>query len=130
MQNMFKEKFIGLKSIVGITSKRTIIATGETTEEARYYITSLSNKDPEKIADAIRQHWSIENNLHWQLDFTFREDDIRKVRNAARNFSTITKMALSILKNDKTTKGSLNLKRLKAGWSEDYLDRLLTGSSI
>ena len=42
----------------------------------------------------------------------------------------ITKMALSILKNDKTTKGSLNLKRLKAGWSEDYLDRLLTGSSI
>lgn len=127
---MFKEKFIGLKSIVGITSKRTIIATGETTEEARYYITSLSNKDPEKIADAIRQHWSIENNLHWQLDFTFREDDSRKVRNAARNFSTITKMALSILKNDKTTKGSLNLKRLKAGWSEDYLDRLWTGSSI
>ena len=39
-------------------------------------------------------------------------------------------MALSILKNDKTTKGSLNLKRLKAGWSEDYLDRLLTGCSI
>lgn len=130
MQNMFKDKFIGIKSIVGITSKRTIIATGETTEEVRYYITSLSNKDPEKIADAIRQHWSIENNLHWQLDFTFREDDSRKVRNAARNFSTITKMALSILKNDKTTKGSLNLKRLKAGWSEDYLDRLLTGSSI
>lgn len=130
MQDMFKDKFIGLKSIVGITSKRTIIATGETTEEARYYITSLSNKDPEKIADAIRQHWSIENKLHWQLDFTFREDDSRKVRNAARNFSTITKMALSILKNDKTTKGSLNLKRLKAGWSEDYLDRLLTESSI
>lgn len=49
MQNMFKDKFIGLKSIVGITSQRTIIATGETTEEVRYYITSLSNKDPEKL---------------------------------------------------------------------------------
>lgn len=130
MGKMFKDKFAGLRSIVGITSRRTIIATGETTEETRYYITSLSNKDPEIIANAIRQHWSIENNLHWQLDFTFREDDSRKVKNAARNFSTITKMALSILKNDKTTKGSLNLKRLKAGWSEDYLDKLLRANAI
>ena len=130
MGKMFKDKFAGLKSIVGIISRRTIIATGETTEETRYYITSLSNKDPEIIADAVRQHWSIENNLHWQLDFTFREDDSRKTKNAARNFSTIIKMALSILKNDKTTKGSLSLKRLKAGWSEDYLDKLLRANAI
>ena len=54
----------------------------------------------------------------------------KKVKNAARNFSTISKMALSILKNDKTTKGSLNLKRLKAGWDEEYLSKLLKGSAI
>lgn len=129
-EKMFKRKFKGLRSIVGVTSRRTIAATGETSEETRYYITSLSNKDPELIANAIRQHWSIENNLHWQLDFTFREDESRKVKNAARNFSTITKMALSILKNDKTTKGSLSLKRLKAGWNEEYLSKLLRANAI
>ena len=75
MGKMFKDKFAGLKSIVGIISRRTIISTGETTEETRYYVTPLSNKEPEIIANAIRQHWSIENNLNWQLDFTFREDD-------------------------------------------------------
>ena len=61
---------------------------------------------------AIRQHWSIGNNLHWQLDVTFREDYSKKVKNAAGNFSVATKMALTTLKNEKTTKGSMNLKRL------------------
>ena len=130
MQKMFKNKFIGLRSVVGIISRRFVATSGETSEETRYYITSLSNEDPEKIANAIRQHWSIENNLHWQLDITFREDESKKVKNAARNFSTISKMVLSILKNDKTTKGSLNLKRLKAGWDEEYLSKLLEGSAI
>ena len=55
----------------------------------------------------------------------FREDYSKKVKNAARNFSVATKMALTILKNEKTTKGSMNLKRLKAGWDEKYLSQLL-----
>ena len=101
------------------------MATGERTMENRYYISSLDNTNPEEISSAIRQHWSIENNLHWQLDVTFREDQSKKVKNAARNFSAVTKMALSILKGDKTTKGSMNLKRLKAGWDEQYLASLL-----
>jgi len=130
MQKMFKNKFEGLRSIVGIVSRRTIIATGETSEEIRYYITSLGNENPEEISNAIRKHWGIENNLHWQLDFTFREDESRKVKNAARNFSTITKIALSILKNDKTVKGSLNLKRMKAGWDEKYLLKLLEANAF
>ncbi|EFI15338.1 transposase, partial [Bacteroides sp. D22] len=85
---------------------------------------------PEEIASAIRQHWSIENNLHWQLDVTFREDYSKKVKNAARNFSVATKMALTILKKDKTTKGSMNLKRLKAGWDEKYLSQLLQNNNF
>ena len=129
-QRMFKNKFEGLRSIIGIVSRRTIVATGETSEEIRYYISSLGNANPEKIAHSIRAHWGIENNLHWQLDFTFKEDESRKVKNAARNFSTITKMALSILKNDKTTKGSLNLKRMKAGWDEEYLSKLLQANAF
>lgn len=106
------------------------MATGERSEKTRYYITSLENTNPEEIANAIRQHWSIENNLHWQLDVTFREDYSKKVQNAARNFSAVTKMALTILKNDKVTKGSMNLKRLKAGWDEKYLSTLFTGQRI
>ena len=112
MEKMFKKKLVGLKSIVGIKSERTIVATGEYTQEVRYYVTSLDNTKPEEIASAIRQHWSIENNLHWQLDVTFREDYSKKVKNAAGNFSVATKMALTTLKNEKTTKGSMNLKRL------------------
>lgn len=86
---------------------------------------TLDNVNPEEIATAIRQHWSIESNLHWQLDVTFRVDCSKKIQNAPRNFSAVTKIALSVLKNDKITKGSMNLKRLKAGWDEDYLARLL-----
>ena len=125
MEKMFKKKLVGLKSVVGIKSERTIVATGEYTQEVRYYVTSMDNTKPDEISSAIRQHWSIENNLHWQLDVTFREDYSKKVKNAARNFSAATKMALTILKKDKTTKGSMNLKRLKAGWDEKYLSKLL-----
>lgn len=60
MEPMFKDKFAGLRSIVGMKSERIILATGERTEETRYYITSLENTNPEEIANAIRQHWSIE----------------------------------------------------------------------
>lgn len=122
---MFKDKFEGLRSIIGVKSERTIKVTGESTVEYRYYITSLNNTKPEEISSFVRQHWTIENNLHWQLDVTFREDDSKKVKNAARNFSAVTKMALAVLKKDKTTKGSMNLKRLKAGWDESYLSKLL-----
>ena len=129
-ERMFKDRFVGLRSIVSLKSERTILATGEHTVEYRYYITSLDNSNPEEIASAIRQHWSIENNLHWQLDVTFREDQSRKVKNAARNFSAANKMALAILKNDCTVKGSINLKRLKAGWDEEYLSRLLQANAF
>lgn len=124
-ERMFKNKFKDLKSIIGVKSERIIKNTGESTVEYRYYITSLENIDPEKISSYIRQHWSIENNLHWQLDVTFKEDHSKKVKNVARNFSAVTKIALSVLKKDKTTKGSMNLKRLKAGWDDNYLSMLL-----
>lgn len=124
-ERMFKNKFKDLKSIIGVKSERIIKNTGESTVEYRYYITSLKNIDPEEISSYIRQHWNIENNLHWQLDVTFKEDHSKKVKNAARNFSAVTKIALSVLKKDKTTKGSMNLKRLKAGWDDNYLSTLL-----
>ena len=87
------------------------------------HITSL-NKDPERILNVARQHWSIENNLHWQLDVSFNEDNQRKKRNAAQNVSLINKLALTLLKQD-TSKGSIKSKRKRAGWDNEFLAILL-----
>lgn len=118
-----KEKWDGLKSIVRITSNRSI--NDKKTEQQRYYISSL-NVNAEKFNSYIRQHWGVENNLHWTLDMTFNEDHQRK-RNgmAAQNFSLINKIALNLLKKD-NAKGSLKAKRLKAGWDNQYLLKLIT----
>ena len=74
----------------------------------------------------IRMHWGVENKLHWTLDMTFNEDRQRK-RNimAAQNFSLVNKIALNILKKD-NTRASIKSKRLKAGWDNNFLLKLLT----
>lgn len=114
-----------LQSIISIETERTIIQTNEKSTEQRVYISSLLTT-AEQFNQMIRGHWSIENNLHWCLDVVFKEDDSTKqAGNAAENFSMINKAALSILKNDKSSKSSLKRKRLKAGWSNEYLETLL-----
>ena len=71
----------------------------EITSDVRYFISSLPHTDAEQIATAARQHWGIENKLHWTLDVTFKEDDCRiRDETAALNFAWIRKMALSFLK--------------------------------
>ena len=76
--------------------------------------------------DATRQHWSIENSLHWVLDVAFREDDsrIRKGHGAA-NFAILRHIALNLLKQEQTTQIGMQNKRLKAGWDEAYLEKIL-----
>jgi predicted transposase YbfD/YdcC len=114
-----------LRSIISIETQRTIVQTGEMGTEQRFYISSLLTT-PEDFNQLIRGHWGIENNLHWCLDVVFKEDhSTKQAGNAAENFSMINKAALSILKNDKTNNSSLKRKRLKAGWSNEYLESLL-----
>lgn len=113
----------GLRTFVQIKTERTEMKTGKTSTHTRYYITSLP-MDARKIAQAIRGHWSIENNLHWQLDVSFNEDQTRKRNKAAQNFSVICKMVMAILKKDKK-KLSIKAKRKAAGWSEEYLKQLI-----
>ena len=73
----------------------------------------------------IRKHWGVENKVHWTLDVVFDEDGQRKrTRNAAQNFSFIRKIALNLLKQDKS-KGSMVTKRLKAGWDDSFLISML-----
>ena len=78
------------------------------------------------FARAVRAHWGIENGLHWGLDVAFREDDARIRQPQAReHFAVLRHLALSRLKNDAQSKLGIKNKRLKAGWDERYLARLL-----
>jgi predicted transposase YbfD/YdcC len=99
---------------------------GKETSEVRYFILSkyVSGK---RFAQAVRSHWSIENNLHWQLDVTFREDDLRiREGHAPANMSILMRTALALLKQEKTLRRGISTKRLVAGWNEDYLEKVLT----
>jgi len=96
--------------------------------DVRYYILSryVSGK---RFGGAVRSHWSIENQLHWQLDVTFQEDQSRlRKKNADKNFSIMRRTALSLLKNEKTAKVGVKNKRLTAAWDEDYLEKVLFGT--
>jgi len=114
-----------LQGLVRIESERYHKAAGKTEREIRYYITSLK-PDARRLNKAIRQHWGIENKLHWALDVSFGEDlDRKRQQNSAQNFSLLNRMALNLLRQDKSTKLGIKGKRLKAGWDNDYLLQLL-----
>lgn len=115
-----------LSSVIKISSQRVI---GEKSSlQDRYYISSLAS-DAAYFNQAIRSHWEIENKLHWQLDVGFKED-YSTARNgqAAQNLAVVRKMALNILKADKSSKASLKAKRMNAGWNETYLIKILTNN--
>ncbi len=114
-----------LQGLVRIEAERFHKATGKTERETRFYITSLKPQ-AERLNRAIRQHWSIENKLHWALDVSFGEDlDRKRTGNAAQNFSVLNRIALNLLQQDKATKLGIKGKRLKAGWDNDYLLQIL-----
>lgn len=113
-----------LSSIVAATSRRTNKKSGEISSETRLYISSLP-PEPETHADAIRAHWSIENNLHWTLDVTFREDECRiRKDHAPQNLANIRRFALNMLKQD-PSKISIKRKRLKALMNPNYRLQIL-----
>lgn len=114
-----------MHTVLAIESIRSLNGGGKVEAEIRYFLSSFTG-DPQVLAQAIRRHWSIENSLHWVLDVTFREDDSR-VRDptAARNLALLRKMALNLVGQDRSTKGSLRAKRNKAAWNDDYMRQLL-----
>ncbi|MFI5333492.1 MAG: ISAs1 family transposase [Candidatus Babeliales bacterium] len=121
-----KEEWKDLKSIISIETERYHKHNGKTEREVRYYISSLA-ADATKLNAAIREHWGIENHLHWSLDVVFGEDQSQKrAGNAAQNFSIITRVALNIIKNDKKSRISMKNKRHKAGWDNNYLLKLIS----
>jgi predicted transposase YbfD/YdcC len=112
----------GLCVIGHCYSERT--ANGETSHEDRYFIGSR-RAGAKYYGGALRGHWGIENNLHWQLDVTFREDDSRiRDRNAAQNFALLRRVALGMLKRH-PSKGSIATKRFGAALDEQFLEQIV-----
>jgi predicted transposase YbfD/YdcC len=118
-------EWAGLRSLVRIEAERFHKASGEVERETRYYISSLV-ADAARLNRTIRQHWAIENKLHWVLDVAFGEDHSRKrAGHAAQNFSLLNRIALNLLKQDRQSKRGIKGKRLNAAWNPDYLLKLL-----
>lgn len=122
------EAWRGLRNFICYEKRISNTITGKNSTEIRYYITSLN--DVELCADAIRGHWSVENQLHWHLDYTFHEDDNTTVdRQAFTNLSILNKMALSLFKLVQPLmkkNSSIRLIRKDFSWGfEDNLAKLL-----
>ncbi len=115
-----KSLWTKLTALRMVVSERVV--NGVASSEVRYFIGSVAGT-AEAYLQWVRGHWGIENSLHWVLDVCFREDDQRHwAGNSAENLAWIRKLALCLLKAEKTSKGkSINRRRHRAGWSDDYL---------
>jgi predicted transposase YbfD/YdcC len=118
-----RPKWEGLKSVGMVESHREV--AGRTTVERRYYLASLP-LGVETFARAVRSHWGVENKVHWIMDVCFREDQSRaRAGYAAENLATLRRLALNLLKREKTKKRGIRGKQLNASWDHAYLLRLL-----
>ena len=118
-------EWASLRSLVRLEAERFHKATGASERETRYYISSLA-PDAARLNRIIRQHWGIENKLHWVLDVAFDEDRCRKrAGHAAQNFSLLNRIALNLLKQERDSKRGIKGKRLNAAWNPDYLLKVL-----
>ncbi|MEG4026648.1 ISAs1 family transposase, partial [Microcoleus sp. S13C4] len=117
----------GLKTVVMVVSERRL--WNKTTTEVRFYLSSLAS-NAEKISQAIRSHWGIENSLQWTLDVTFSEDKSRiRKDHSPENFAFLRRLAVNLLKQEKGLKGSLKMKRYLAGMDNNYLVKILDSAS-
>lgn len=127
-------KWAGLRGVVCVESHRQVLdpAGGKpkVSVQRRYFITSVDHRQRGRHADyfatTIREHWGIENKLHWRLDVVFGEDDCRlRQGRAAENMSRVKRVAINLLRQDKSSKLSIPRKRLRAALDPEYTLKLL-----
>lgn len=122
---LFQLRWPGLASI----GKADIVRTTnhEVERSTRYFITSLEHEKIVDFMQAVRKHWQIEVDLHWSLDVGFREDlNQSHIGHSAHNLATIRRIALNLLKQEKTHKNGVACRRKTAGWDHAYLLKVLT----
>ena len=120
-----KLEWEGLRSIIRITAERTDKKSKKTSIAIRYYISSLK-VDAKRMNQIVRDHWKVENNLHWNLDVIFNEDaGLKKKGNAPYNFNIVNKIALTLIEQQKNNKMSKNAKRIKAALDDKYREEIL-----
>lgn len=114
----------GTRCLVRVRRERTI--GDETTTTVHHFITSMDTRRADRLAEAVRAHWGVENQLHWRLDVVFHEDQSRlRTGHGAQNMSRLRRIALNVLQHDTSEKMGVKNKRLMAGWDHRYLLRLL-----
>lgn len=118
-----RDEWAGIKSIGAVKATRKI--GGKVSSETRYFISSLTGT-AERFAKAVREHWAIENSLHYVLDVTMNEDKSRiRKDNAPENFAILRKIAISAINREKTHKLTVKRKMRKAAWDDTYLEKIL-----
>jgi len=119
-----RDKWAGLRTVGLVESVRQEGAAAPTTER-RYYLNSLG-PGVARFARAVRDHWGVENQVHWVLDVQMNEDQSRaRTGHAPENLATLRRLALNLLRRDQTKSRGIKGKRLSAAWSHDYLLQLL-----
>ena len=119
-----KAKWKDLKSLVEVTSRRTI--KGKTTEERRFYISNLELM-PEQAGEIVRSHWTIENRLHWNMDVNFCEDaSLAATGNTAENLAALKRLASTIIRIDIGGVLGTAQRRRQAAWDDSWTLKLLS----
>jgi predicted transposase YbfD/YdcC len=128
-----EDRWPGLRTVALIETERFVAepqeepgpVEGETETKRRYLISSLE-ADAEKILRASRQHWQIENGLHWVLDVAFKEDHSQvRTDNAAENLALVRRLVTSVVKRDEKIDAGTQNKRMRAAWDDEYREYLL-----
>jgi predicted transposase YbfD/YdcC len=118
-----QEQWAGLRTIVIVERVRHL--WNKTTHEVQFYLSSLP-VDAQLNGRAIRQHWGIENQVHWSLDVTFNEDKSRiRSLNSPQNFALVRRIALNAVNQETTLQRSLRQKRKRAAMNNDYMMQIL-----
>jgi predicted transposase YbfD/YdcC len=119
------EKWANLRSLIKLVTVRYVPASDKLETTTRYFISSWQTS-ASNFLQAIRDHWQIENGLHWVLDVAFREDGSRiRKDHAPANMAVLRHVAVNLLKQEKSAKVGINNKRKRAGWDNDYLGKVV-----